>query len=89
MPLEAGITQAVKLALALKHTRALLQVPELVSQAIALPGHPSACARANASGQLQELPFCTFQAESQCAEHFSAQARFLLPNTHPLASIIK
>ena len=56
MPLEAGITQAVKLALALKHPRSLLQVPDLVSQAIALPGHPSACARAEASGQLQELP---------------------------------
>ena len=72
MPLEAGIAQAVELALALKHARALLQVQDLVSQAIALPGHPSACARADASGQLQELPFCPFQAESQCAEHFSA-----------------
>ena len=75
MPLEAGIAQAVKLALALKHPRSLLQVPDPVPQAIALPGHPSACARANASGQLQELPFCPFQAESQCAEHFSAQVQ--------------
>ena len=75
MPLEAGIAQAVKLALALKHPRSLLQVPDLVSQAIALPEHPSACARADASGQLQELPFCPFQAESQCAEHFSAQVQ--------------
>ena len=50
MPLEAGIAQAVKLALALKHPRSLLQVPDPVSQAIALPGHPSARARADASG---------------------------------------
>ena len=41
LPLEAGIAEAVELTLALKHARALLQVLDLVSQAMALPRYTS------------------------------------------------
>ena len=52
-PFEAGITQAVELALALKRTRALLQVPDLVSQAVALPRRASSFGHKSAPGLLQ------------------------------------
>ena len=57
MPLEAGIAQAVDLALALKHVRAVLHSPLLVSQAVALPRRASSSGQESAPGLLQELHF--------------------------------